>query len=280
MKKYGLVKNGTMKKCTWGVGEINYTALLAYVFGKPVKAEQAFLYFFRRYGLPNARHDDYKDLCNYLFHTNDKDIIVGWRMNLGDYHYHLCAFVDKAEWYEYGWKPIDEYHEQILAAAEKNGDVYFGGGFPMLLWEEKENGETEFIGNEIQRAAINKICEDYSDDDKDAWDKVFDRMKQNDKEIRKKYFDIKFPVIERFNRKNFSEIRYKQVEAGEDQHEWIMSLPEKHFLRRVYFAVKSLFENWKKQTYIRDQYFDMMCIAEPNPTNKTVSYKDFWEQKK
>jgi hypothetical protein len=67
------------------------------------------------------------------------------------------------------------------------------------------------------------------------------------------------------------------MEAGKEQHDWILSLPDGHFLRRVYFAAMGLFENWKRTTYIRDVFFDMTCRGKSSAKN-IVEYTDFSTQ--
>jgi hypothetical protein len=275
MKKFGLVTSRTAWKNKHSVEEIDYSILLTHVFGKPIATERAFMYFFRRYGLPNERHDDYNELCCYSFHTKDKDIIVRWRMGIGAYHHHLCAFVDQKDYFEYRFRPIDDWNNQIQAAAERDGLVYFGGSVPWSIYDEDENGKTIWIGNDIQKAAESEICKDYSDNDPDAWNKVFERMKKNDKEVIDKYKAVlPYPKIE-YPHESFCCQFNNQIGAGKQQHEWILSLPESHLLRRVYFAVMELFEDWKRKTYIRDVYFDLTCEKDPNPKRKTAGYTDY-----
>jgi hypothetical protein len=263
------------------VENINYSILLSYVFGKPINAEQAFMYFFRRFGLPNDPHDDYKELCSYAFSTDDEKIIVRWGIVEGDYHYHLYAFTDWSEYWAYEHKPICDYYNQLREAAEKDGLVYFGGHAPFCLWKHN-NGETKFIGNEIQRAAVDKICEDYSDNNEETWNKVFDRMNKNDKEIKERYkTTIPYPPLSDriYEKISYQDCHKNQIEAGKIQHEWILSLPEDHFLRRVYFAAMRLFEDWKQPTYIRDQYFNLSCeVKDMTEVENGVGYTDFFTQ--
>jgi hypothetical protein len=273
---FDLIKNKKAWKNKKSVEEIDYSILLTHVFGRPITTEQAFMYFFRRYGLPNELHDDYKELCVYSFRTRDKGIIVRWRMETGDYHHHLCAFAQHTDYYEYSFRPIDEWNRLIQEAAEREGLVYFGGNAPWSIYDEAEDGKTVWIGNEIQKAAQREICKDYSDDDADAWNKVFERMKQNDRDIRDKYKAVlPFPKIESQYGKQFCCQFDNQIEAGKQQHEWIRSLSEDHFLRRVYFTVMELFEDWKRKTYIRDVYFDLTCEEDPNANGKTTEYTDY-----
>jgi len=280
MKEFELAGKEEIKRDQWAVQEIDFSILLAHVFGKPIRAEQAFMYFFRRYGLPNARHDDYKDLCRYLFNTNDEGVLIQWRLATGDYHCHLCAFADKADYVNFRFKPINDYHKKIQELAENDGLVYFGVYPPFRLWE-KVGEETKFMGNDRQCEAIDKMCGEYSDDcDHDkAWTEIFDRMIKNDKEIEEKYSNIAYPELEGQYGKTFCSQFNRQVEAGKEQHEYIMSLPEGHFLRRVYFAAMALFEDWKRPTYIRDQSFNMTCDDDVDGFgDDSVGYTDFWEQ--
>jgi hypothetical protein len=274
MKKFGLVASGTAWKNKSSVEEIDYSILLTRVFGKPITTEQAFMYLFRRYGLPNEPLDDYKELCCYSFRTRDRDIIVRWRMGTGDYHHGLCAFADQKDYYEYRFRPIDDYHKRMQEAAENDGLVYFGGGVPFSIYEDRD-GKTVWIGNEIQKAALDSICKEYSSDDSEAWNKIFDRLRENDKEIQDKYKTIPYPKIESQYGKPFCCQFDNQAEAGKQQHEWILSLPESHFLRRVYFAAMELFEDWKRKTYIRDVYFDLTCEEDQGPRGKTAGYADY-----
>ena len=76
--------------------------------------------------------------------------------------------------------------------------------------------------------------------------------------IKEKYRDVlPYPKGDITFQESWSCKRERQVAAGKEQHDWIVSLPENHFLRHVYFVVMSLFEAWKRPTYIRDQYFNM-----------------------
>ncbi|MDR1230033.1 MAG: hypothetical protein LBK61_01390 [Spirochaetaceae bacterium] len=273
---FDLIKNKKIWNNKNSVEEIDYSILLAHIFGEPVATEKAFMYFFRRYGLPNGLHDSYKDLCVYSFRTRDRGIIVRWCLGVGNYHHHLCAFANRKDYYDYSFRPVDEWHRQIQEAAERDGLVYFGGDAPWSIYDRTKAGKTVWAGNEIQKTAQREICKDYSNEDEDAWDKVFERMRQNDKEIQDKYEAVlPFPKIESQYGKPFCCQFDNQIEAGKQQHDWIMSLPESHFLRRVYFAVTELFEDWKRQTYIRDVYFNLTCAEDPNPKGKTVKYTDY-----
>jgi hypothetical protein len=280
MEKFELAPITAWKKESHGIEEINYTLLLAHVFGKPIKVEQAFMYFFRRYGLPNIPHDDYKDLCSYAFYTDDENILVKWHMNQGDYHYHLCAFANYKDWYNYSTKPSDDYFKQVQAAAEKDGLVFFGGWRPyfLTLWKKGKDSKAEFVGNKIQEAAIQKMWEDTDGANiDDVWDKIYALMEKNDTEICEKYLSVlQRPVIEWSFDKPFNDnSKYeRQVEAGREQHEWILSLPEDHFLRRVYFTTMRLFEDWKRPTYIRDVYFCLDC-EDYDGDGESVRYTEF-----
>ena len=291
MANYKPVKPIIYKKDWQSVEDIDYSLLLTHVFGKPIRAEQAFMYFFRRYGLPNIGHDDYKDLCAYCFHTNNKDVIVRWCMNSGDYHFHLCAFTNKNDWFNYNYKPINDYHKQIQEAAEKDGLVYFGGSAPYVnLWKIKgldSDSETTFIGNDIQKTAIDKMSDEYEDKEyteeevNKIWDEIFDRMDKNDKDMREKYNNIPYPEFAKpYNESFYRNTHDRQVEAGKEQHDWILTLPEDHFLRRIYFAAKSLFEDWKRPTYIRDVYFNMTCEEQTSNIKRGTGYTDFTTQLK
>jgi hypothetical protein len=278
MSKFGLVKSRAVWKNKHSVEEIDYSILLTHVFGRPIRTEQAFMYLFRRHGLPNGLHDDYKDLCAYTFHTNEKDIIVRWCMNQGDYHHHLCAFTDFNIWAQYANKPYIDWHKQLKNAAEKDGGVYFGGGLHSVYRHGKDN-KMIFIGNEIQRKYIDNFLAPYSRNEAEkAWDDLYKQADKNDEAVREKY-KIPYPKIESKYGKSFVCQFDRQVEAGKEQDEWIRSLPEGHFLRRVYFATMSLFENWKRPTYIRDVHFDMTC-ERTEIIKRRVEYTNFYSQLK
>jgi hypothetical protein len=272
---FDLIKNKKTWKNKKSVEEIDYSILLTRVFGKPITTDQAFMYFFRRYGLPNELHDDYKELCVYSFRTRDRNIIVRWRLMTGDYHHGLCAFVKRNDYIDYAWRPLWEWHKKIQEKAESEGLVYFGG-HGLLSVYKKRGEKTVFAGNAIQKAAINNFCKDYSNNDEEAWSKIDERMMENDTKIKDKYRGI-FPYLSMDSQygKSWACQFNNQVEAGKEQHEWIMSLPEKHFLRRVYFTVMELFEDWKRKTYIRDVYFDLTCEEDPNANGKTTGYTDY-----
>jgi hypothetical protein len=276
---FGLLTNKKVWEHKTSVEEIDYSILLTHVFGRPIRTEQAFMYLFRRYGLPNGRHDDYKDLCAYTFRTNDRDIIVRWCMNQGDYHHHLCAFTDYNIWAQYGDKPYADYHARLQSMAEKDGGVYFWGSLFSVYKLGKKDDKAIFIGNEIQRNYINDFLAPYSEHESEkAWSDLYKQVGKNDEAVREKY-TIPFPKIESKYGKPFCCQFDNQVEAGKQQHEWILSLPEGHFLRRVYFAAMSLFEHWKRPTYIRDVYFDMTC-ERPAVIKKPVEYTDFYSSLK
>jgi hypothetical protein len=269
------VKSKKVWKNKKSVEELDYSILLAHVFGKPITTEQAFMYFFRRYGLPNERHDDYKGLCCYSFRTRDRSIIVRWHMMTGDYHHGLCAFSNYKDWAEYAVKPDMEWRKALQEKAEKDGKVFLGDNL-FYLHKRLKNGKYVFKGNDIQRKAIDNFLKDYTSEDKDVWEKLYDWACDNDKAISNAYRDLlPYPEIESQYGKSWGCQFNRQVEAGKEQHEWIMSLPEAHFLRRVYFTVMELFEDWKRKTYIRDVYFDLTCEEDPNANGETTEYTDY-----
>jgi hypothetical protein len=272
---FDLIKNKNIWKNKRSVEEIDYSMMLANVFGKPITTAQAFMYFFRRYGLPNEIHDDYKELCVYSFRTRNRDIIVRWRLLSGDYHHGLCAFAKQSDYVDYAWRPVWDWHEEIRRRAENDGLVYFGGNGLMSVYREKR-GKTVFSGNTVQRIAINNLCKGYSDEDEEAWEKIDRRIRAEDEKIKDRYRDIlPYPFCDSQYGKSWSHKYDRQVEAGKEQHEWIMSLPDGHFLRRVYFIVMELFEDWKRKTYIRDVYFDLTCERCPGANGKDAGYTDY-----
>jgi hypothetical protein len=278
MKSFGLVKSKEVWKNKMSVEDIDYSILLTHVFGEPIKTEQAFMYLFRRYGMPNSLHDDYKDLCAYTFHTKDKGIIVRWCMNEGDYHHHLCAFVDGKVRMEYEYGPYWDYNKKLNELMGKD-EIYFGGSGIFGLYKPGKNGKDVFCGSEKQRLAIEKYYDAYTGGDDNFWKDAGEWFHANDDAIRNKYKDI-LPYPSRGESvygKSFACQFDRQVEAGKEQHDWILSLPDGHFLRRVYFAAMGLFENWKRPTYIRDVYFDMTCRGNSSAKN-IVEYTDFSTQ--
>jgi hypothetical protein len=276
---FDLVKSRKIWKNKKSVKEIDYSILLAHVFGEPVKTEQAFMYLFRRYGMPNELHDDYKDLCSYTFHTKDKGIIVRWRMNEGDYHHNLCAFVDGKDWVEYKYGPYRDYNKKLQELMGKD-EIYFGGHGIFGLYKPGKNGKDVFCGNEKQYSAIQQYYDAYTGSDDTFWKDADEWFCANDGAIRNKYKDIlPYPSRRESVGKSFVCQFNRQVEAGKEQHEWILSLPDDHFLRRVYFAAMALFENWKRPTYIRDVYFDMTCREKRDrDVKKPVKYTNFYAQ--
>jgi hypothetical protein len=273
MENFELVKSKKTWKNKTSVEEIDYSILLAHVFGRPIRGEQAFMYLYRRYGPPNALFDDYKELCAYTFHTNVENIIVRWRITDGDYHSGLCAFGDYKEWADYAVRPDCDWNRAIQKMAEKDGKVYFRCLSFRAVYKQRKDGKTIFIGNKTQKNAINNFLKDYTSEDEDVWQKLFAWMNENDKEIKDTYRKIlPRPEVERPYGKSWCCQFNRQVEAGKEQHDWIMSLPEDHFLRRVYFAALALFEDWKRPTYIRDCYFDLTCDSTPDRSENYVEY--------
>jgi hypothetical protein len=261
MRKFAPVEDKTVLEDKQSVREIDYSFLLTHVFGETVRAEQAFMYLFRRYGLPNGLPEDHKDLGPYIFHTADKDIIVAWYIILGDYHDHLYAFADAESWARYAVKPRKDWHKELRNAAEKDGGVYFGGCGVSSGISRGEDGKLFFEGNDIQKKHANSFLANYSESDAEkAWSDLDKRIRKNDEEVEKKYRSLlPCPEIESKCGKSFSCQFDRQVEAGKEQDEWIRSLPEGHFLRRVYFAAAGLFESWKRPVRILCQDFNMTC---------------------
>jgi hypothetical protein len=260
MENFQLVKSKKVWKNKKSVEELDYSILLTHVFGRPIRGEQAFMYLYRRYGPPKALFDDYKELCAYSFHTNVENIIVRWRIMDGDYHHGLCAFDDYKDWADYALRPHWDWNRAIQKMVEKDGKVYFRGISFRSVYKERKDGKTVFVGNKIQENAINNFLKNYTSEDKDVWQKLAAWMYDNDKEIIDVYQKIlPHPKIETLYGKPFCCQFDNQVEAGKQQHEWVMSLSEDHYLRRVYNVVTELFENWKRPTYIRDCYFDLTC---------------------
>jgi hypothetical protein len=161
--------------------------------------------------------------------------------------------------------------------------VYFGGNPPFSIYDERD-GKTVFAGTKTQKEALDKILKEYSCADSgeagEVWNKVFDRLRNSDKEIRERYKSaIAYPKIESQYGQEFCCGYSRQTEGGKQQHEWIMSLPESHFLRRVYFAAADLFEEWKRPTYIRDEYFNMTCEESADCIGKDAGYTDYMSMK-
>jgi hypothetical protein len=234
-----------------------------WVFGQPVNTATAFMYLFRRYGFPNSRSDDYKDLCAYTFHTDEDDIIVHWRMNAGSYHHHLCAFASKETWYKAIMeerKPYDEWRDRARKWANKNGITCLD---METLFMETDNGDgtfnVKFIGTEDEEKIIDSFLEenDFSlNMTQPAYNKICKMIYENGKKLVEDYKKVEpFPKC---NKSDFLWRWRNQLEASEIQHNWILSLPEDSPVRRVYFAAMRLFEEWKRPTYVRDINFDFL----------------------
>lgn len=269
---------------------IDYSILLAKVFGKPIDTSTAFMYLFRRYGYPVLGWDDYKGLCKYAFSTNDKDIVVRWCMNPGNYHHHLCAFTTK----ELGWKciteerkPWTEWHDRIsIWAKEKYGWLYFNL-FEVFRPSKEVEERMDFIGTEEQEKEIldfvNKHCEGKFESE--AWNK-FEKWKNDGNQ---KYCDIYNKEIEPCPKHPDFYCKFdNQLVASEIQHQWILSLPENSVIRRVYFAVMALFEDWKRPTNVRDQYFNLIgeesdsnqfpeCVCPDDEEEMTIDSCEYYE---
>jgi len=183
---------------------------------------------FRRYGFPNSGSDDYKDLCAYTFHTDEDDIIVHWRMNVGSYHHHLCAFASHETFYKAYMeeqKPYDEWRDRAKEWANKNGITCLDMD---TLFTETDNGD-------------GTLCK---------------MIYRNGEKLLEEYKKVE-PFPER-TKPDFRCRWENQLGASEIQHNWILSLPESSQIRRVYFAAMRLFEVWKRPTYVRDVNFDFL----------------------
>lgn len=261
------IRGNQFPKDAQSVEMIDYSILLTRVFGRPVDASTAFMYLFRRYGYPVLGWDDYKDLCNYAFSTNDEEIVVRWCMHPGEYHHHLCAFIDKRNWsncieeHSQRWK--DWHNRKAKWAREKYGWLFYE--IDEVFSKKGNTLIKEFIGNKEQEKEIedfiNEHCEGRFDDK--AWDKCCKWKYEGNR----KYTDIYKNEIE--DSPSIIDFHCKfddQLSASEIQHQWILSMPEDSKIRRVYFAVMALFEDWKRPTYICDQYFNL--IGRESDTNR------------
>lgn len=247
---------------------IDYSILLARVFGRPVDASTAFMYLFRRYGYPILGWDDYKDLCNYAFSTKDEEIVVRWCIHPGEYHHHLCAFAThKLSWdcIKEDHKPWTDWHNRIAAwAKEKHGWLYFSL-LDVYSPSKEIEGRMEFTGTKEQEKEIEAFVNEHCGGkfESEAWNK-FEKWKE---EGNQKYRDIYNKKVEPCPKHPDFHCKFNdQIHASEVQHQWILSMPEESKIRRVYFATMALFEDWKRPTYVRDQYFNL--IGKESDTNR------------
>lgn len=263
MKQFDTIKNNKIWEDKSSIECIDYSILLTKVFGKPIDSSKAFMYLFRRYGFPNTGSDSYKDLCAYTFHTNDKEIIVRWRIGVGDYHYHLCAFAPRKTMFEIETelrKPYRDWHDRCRewAKSSKGFDIYYDL-FDVFKEKENEDGTSnfDFVGTPEQEAEISKyIAENHNGNYTDeSWMALHSWKNSQNQQIIKEYEVIE--PMPKYYREDFSCRFDDQLIAGEKQHEWILSLPKDSLIPRIYFAAMKLFESWKRSTYIRDAYFNM-----------------------
>lgn len=263
-KNFEVITDNSIWKDKFSMEDIDYSILLAKVFGKPVETATAFMYLFRRYGYTNRGSDDYKELCSYAFHTNDKDVIVRWGMHYpSTYHFHLCAFVDKKkyfEWHREKQQPFQEWGDRMKTWAEKEHGALLFSMFELYKTNEDET-KMEFIGTPEQEADILKIMSDNDivNNDEEAFMKISNI--KNDQY--QKYFK-EYEAIEPLPKDNsrpgidFSKKYSNSLEKAEKQHEWILTFNEDHLIRKTYFAAMALFEDWKKPTNVRDGYFNLI----------------------
>lgn len=247
---------------------IDYSILLTRVFGHPVDASTAFMYLFRRYGYPVLGWDDCKDLCNYAFMTEDEEIVVRWRIHPGEYHHHLCAFAsNKLRWecVKEDRKPCTDWHNRIAEWAKENYGWLYYSLFDVFVPSKEVNGRMDFIGSEEQKKEILDFINKHYEGkfESEAWvglDKWKDEGNERYREMYKK-------EIESCPKKPDFRCKFdEQLAASEVQHQWILSMPVDSQIRRVYFAVMALFEDWKRPTYVRDQYFNL--VGKESKTNR------------
>lgn len=260
--KFEMITDNSVWENKFSLEDIDYSILLAKVFGKPVDTASAFMYLFRRYGYTNRGSDDYKELCSYAFHTNNDEIIVRWGLAYpGTYQYHLCAFVDKAkrwEWEEEKRKPYREWDKRMAKwAMEKYGYLLYS--MIELYKANEDETQLQFIGTPEQKADIEKTMADNSittNDDKAFW--AIERIKESQRKICfEEYVKIE-PLPENDSNVNFEERHNNPIVAAEKQHEWVLTFDEDNLLRQTYFAAMALFEDWKRPTYVRDVYFNLL----------------------
>lgn len=260
--QFEMITDNSVWSNKFSMEDIDYSILLAKVFGKPVETASAFMYLFRRYGFTNMGSDDYKELCSYAFHTNNEEIIVRWGMAYpGTYQYHLCAFVDKAkrwEWKQEKNRPYLKWINRMEEWAKKqHGYILYS---LIELFKPNEDGTLmEFIGTPEQKADIEKTMSDNAisgNDDKAFWE-VHNIKRKQYEQCREEYKEIE-PYKDEEPLFDF-DLRYSNpIEAAEKQHEWILTFDEDNLLRQTYFAAMALFEDWKRPTYIRDVYFNLL----------------------
>ena len=260
-EKFKMITDFSIWKNKFSMEDIDYSILLARVFSTPVETANAFMYLFRRYGYTNNGSDDYKDLCSYAFHTNDKDVIVRWCLGCpGTYQYHLCAFVDKKlrfAWEEEKFKPYKEWNDRMEAWA-KDKYNYLLYSMYALYKENEDKKEMTFIGTPEQKDDIEKIMNNnnITTNDEEAFIAIHHIKEKQYSCCRKEYALIE-PLPKNNSNPSFSERHANPIEAAEKQHQWILSFDKNHLIRKTYFAAMALFEDWKKPTYVRDVYFNL-----------------------
>lgn len=284
------IGNNQFPENAQSVKMIDYSILLARVFGKPVDSSTAFMYLFRRYGYPVLGWDDYKDLCSYAFSTIDEEIVIRWRMHPGEYHHSLCAFVtDKLSrnCLEESCKPWTDWHSRIATWAKENHEWLYYSLFKVFVPSETMKGRMEFIGSQEQEKEILDFVNEHCGGkfESEAWDK-FKNWKD---EGNQKYRDIYGKEVEPCPKHPDFHCKFDdQLSASEVQHQWILSMPEDSKIRRVYFAAMALFEDWKRPTNVHDQYFNLIgedsetnqfpeCVSTYDKNEMTVACCDYYE---
>lgn len=258
---FEVITDNSIWKDKFSMEDIDYSILLAKVFGKPVETANAFMYLFRRYGYTNRGSDDYKELCSYAFHTNNDDVIVRWGLGYpGTYQYHLCAFVnnkDRFEWEEERRKPFKEWNDRMVTwAKEKHGYLLYSM-YDLYKSDEEEKILT-FIGTPEQKEDIENTMDanNITTNDDEAF-LAIQSIKEKQRSSCWDEYKLIEPLPENNSNPSFSERHANPIEAAEKQHQWILSFDENNLIRKTYFAAMALFEDWKKPTYIRDAYFNL-----------------------
>lgn len=285
--QFEMITDNSVWNNKFSLEDIDYSILLAKVFGKPVETASAFMYLFRRYGFTNRGSDDYKELCSYAFHTNNEEIIVRWGMAYpGTYQHHLCAFVDKRkrwEWEQEKNRPYLEWRDRMKEWAKKQHGYIL---YSMIELYKTNEDETlmEFIGTPEQKADIEKTMSDNGitgNDDKAFWAVHSIKEKQH-RQCCKEYEEIEPHKVSeplyKVSEPLFDfDLRYSNpIVAAEKQHEWILTFDEDNLLRQTYFAAMALFEDWKRPTYVRDVYFNLLGENESTFALSTDEEESFY----
>ena len=223
-----------------------------------VDAIQAFVYFFRRFGLSGIASDDYKDLIRYSFTTPDDDILLTIR--LGYYDCHTIAVYAEESVQQ---RALEELHAPIWAWHEgfdhwcwethqyrvyeqfwqlnKNPET-FG---PIVFQELKAWIPTSELEEETKRLCLSENEEPSQALMKDIMEKFYVYKREQNQRYREEYTAIvPFPLMA---------YDYDQVEERiQQEYERWNDAPDGSALKRVGNAVEATFQDFLFPTYIQD----------------------------